>query len=126
VSASIVVAHITADRLDDWRAFVDELTTTRRPSWAESQRRRGITRESVYLWADDGGPAAVYVVEGANAGTALEALEASNDEFDRWYRERLADIHDRLGFPVRLFDSRPPPGSWRGWLGRLGGRRLRQ
>lgn len=115
MTASIIVAPISEDRLDDWRAFLDEMTTDRRAQWAESQRRRGVTREVAFLWNGARGSAVVYLMEGVEADAALDALEPAGHDFDRWYRSRLADLHEELDFPARLFDTRPPPGSWRGW-----------
>jgi hypothetical protein len=123
VTASIIVAPIGDSRLEDWKAFLGELTVERRGQWAESQRRRGITREVIYLHAADGGSAAVYLVEGVEATAAIEALWSSGHPFDRWYRGRLEDLHGEFEYPSRLFDTRPPPGGWRGWRGLAGWRR---
>jgi hypothetical protein len=124
LTVSIVIASIAEDCTDEWRAFHSELTVTRRGEWAESQHRRGITREAIFSWSGPAGRAAVYLVEGAEAGDALDALGSSDDPFDIWLRERLAVLHDELDFPVQLSDTRPSPGAWRGWRGlRLGGRR---
>ena len=49
VTVSIVIAPIAEGRVDEWRAFHTELTVTRRIEWAESQHRRGITREASLL-----------------------------------------------------------------------------
>ncbi|MCJ7725757.1 MAG: hypothetical protein MUP76_05140 [Acidimicrobiia bacterium] len=114
---SVVIATIAEERLEDWRAFHGELVGARRGEWAESQRRRGITREAILFWSSPSGPAALYVVEGTEAGAAMGALGESDDPFDVWLRERLADLHDDLDFPVALSDTRPPAGSWRGWRG---------
>lgn len=123
MSASIVIAPIAGGRLEEWRAFHAELTGRRRPAWAESQRRRGITREVVFLWPGPAGPSAVYLVEGAEAGAAVEDLGASSDAFDVWLRERLAHLHDRLDFPDRLSDTRPAEGARGGWRGLVSLRR---
>ena len=125
MTVSIVIASIAADRLDEWRAFHTELTVTRRGEWVESQHRRGITREAIFSWSGPAGPAVVYLVEGAEAGAALDALGSSDESFDVWLRERLAVLHEDLDFPIQLSDTRPSPGAWRGWRGlRMGGRRL--
>lgn len=125
VTVSIVIAPIAEGRVDEWRAFHSELTITRRVEWAESQHRRGITREAIFSWTGSSGPSAVYLVEGADAGDALDALGLSDDPFDVWLREQLAALHEELDFPVRLSDTRPSPSAWSGWRGlRFGGRRL--
>jgi len=119
MTSSIVIASIAEERLDDWRAFHAELTGSRRGAWAESQHRRGVTRESIFFWSGPSGPMAVYLVEGREAGAAMDSLGSSEDSFDVWLRRSLADLHDDLDFPVQLSDTRPPPGAWRGWRGML-------
>ena len=119
MTSSIVIASIAEERLDDWRAFHTELTGSRRGAWAESQHRRDVTRESIFLWSGLSGPMAVYLVEGREAGAAMDALDSSEDPFDVWLRQRFADLHDDLDFPVQLRDTRPSPGAWRGWRGLL-------
>lgn len=120
---SVVIAPIVEDRLDDWREFHSDLSGPRRAEWAQSQRRRGITREVAFLWSSARGPAAVYVLEGAEAGAALEDLGAGDDPFDTWMLERLADLHPEMDFPVRIGDTRPPEGARGGWRGLVSRRR---
>lgn len=125
VTVSIVIAPIADGGADEWRAFHTELTVTRRVEWAESQHRRGVTREAIFSWTGPSGPTAVYLVEGVEAGDALDALGRSDDPFDVWLRERLAVLHDELDFPAQLSDTRPSSEAWRGWRGfRFGGKRL--
>lgn len=112
---SVVIAPVAEDRLEDWHAFHSELVGARRGDWAESQRRRGITREAIFFWPSPSGPSVVYVVEGAEAGAAMDALGSSDNPFDVWLRESLAHLHEDLDFPVAMSDTRPPAGSWRGW-----------
>ena len=120
MAVSIVIAPIAPDRLEEWRAFHAELMGPRRGRWAESQRRRGVTREAAFLWEAPSGPAAVYLFEGTEASEALDRLGAGGNEFDDWLRTRLAALHTDLAFPRRVADTRPAPGAWRG-LRRLGG-----
>jgi len=117
VPTSIVIAPITEGRLDDWRLFHAELMGPRRGEWAESQRRRGITRQVVFLWSDPDGPSAVYLMEGSEAGEAMAGLESSSDPFDIWLQGNFAELHGALEFPSPISDTRPPPGAWRGWRG---------
>ena len=123
VPASIVIAPIVEGRLDDWHSFHAELTGHRRGAWAESQRRRGITREVIFFWSSPAGPSAVYMMEGVRAGEAMSQLESSTDAFDIWLWGRFADLHGDLDFPAPISDTRLSPGAWRGWRGlRLRGR----
>ncbi|MDX1691176.1 MAG: hypothetical protein R3290_09170 [Acidimicrobiia bacterium] len=109
--ASISIASIPDDRLDDWRAFQAELAGPRRIEWVQSQRRRGIRREVIWLDAD--GPTAYYLQEAADPDAAQE-LDA-DDPFDAWYAARLDELHpDGMRRPATVFDSSPAPGAWRG------------
>jgi len=117
VTTSIVIAPITEGRLGDWRLFHAELMGPRRGEWAESQRRRGITRQVVFLWSDSAGPSVVYLMEGSEAESAMADLDSSDDPFDVWLRGRFADLHGDLGFPASISDTRPPSGAWRCWRG---------
>ena len=114
---SVVIATVSEDRLEEWRAFHSELVGARRGEWAESQRRRGITREAIFFWSSPSGPSVLYVVEGVDAGAALDTLGSSDHPFDVWLRGRFADLHQDLDLPGALSDTRPPAGSWRGWRG---------
>jgi hypothetical protein len=115
MAVSIVIAPIAPDRVEDWHAFHAVLTGPRRGEWAESQRRRGVTREAVFFWESPSGPAAVYLFEGVGADDALDRLRAGEHQFDDWLRTRMAALHSSLDVPQRVFDTRPAAGAWRGW-----------
>jgi len=119
--AALLLARVTRDRLAAWRVFHTELAGPRRGEWAQSQRRRGIDREAVWLIRGDDGMTACYLIEAAEPRAARHALQTSGDPFDAWYRERWAEVHDGPGeFSEAVFDSRLGAGAWRGWLGRTG------
>ena len=112
VAATVTIAPIK--KPDEWRAFVAELQTSRRIEWAQSQRRRGITRQVITI--AEGEPAlAVVYTEAGDIEAATAGLEASTDPFDVWFRERVDDLHDESFETEVVFDSAPRPGPWRGW-----------
>ena len=114
--AAVVVAPIEEGNLDAWRDFRVELAGSRRKEWAQSQRRRGITREMVFL--DTAQMAVVIVVEAGDPAAAFDTLGESRDPFDRWYAERLSALHGEWRRLAFVYDSRPMLGSWRGWSSR--------
>jgi hypothetical protein len=115
LAATITIRPVAPGKLDEWRAFHAELMGPRRIEWAQSQRRRGITRQVVSLARDGGHAFAVVFTEGRDPTASLRALEGSNDPFDIWLMGRVRDLHgDALPSEVAL-DTAPRPGPWRGW-----------
>lgn len=116
--ASITITPLDPDRVGEWRAFHRELSGVRRADWARSQRRRGIRREAVWLVETPHGPQAVVLVEGSDPDAARRDLASSDDAFDVWFRRRLSSLLGEPAVGEAVFDSRPRPGSWRGWTRR--------
>lgn len=113
VPAHVTVNPIDADRTDEWRGFVAALAGPRRIEWAQSQRRRGITREVISLAPGDPDSAVVYV-ETNDPVRSAEVLSASDHPFDEWYRSRLDELLGPASDVEVVFDSAPRPGPWRG------------
>lgn len=65
----------------------------RREQHAESRRRLGITRESVWIQSTPAGELAVVVLEGPDLGAALDGLANSTSEFDVWFRDHISAVH---------------------------------
>lgn len=108
------IAPIKAGMVGEWREFVAELRGPRRIEWAQSQRRRGITRQVVSL--TEGEPAlSVVYTESRDATTATTGLNGSTTPFDVWYRDQIERLHETALPAEVVFDSAPRPGPWRGW-----------
>lgn len=108
---------IREGRVDDFRRFVDDLMTTRRIEWAQSQRRRGITRQVTTVSSKGDRSLAIMYLEGSEPGEALSRLEASRDEFDQWLAGRVAELLEGPIVAEVIADTAPKPGPWRGWRG---------
>ena len=113
VAATISIAPITPGREPEWDEFIAELKGPRRIDWAQSQRRRGITRQVVSKTVADMAYALVYT-EVADSDEAARLLEESSDGFDEWLRDRVADLHGDWIPTEVAFDSAPKPGPWGG------------
>lgn len=61
----------------------------RREPYEESRRRLGITREKYGIAQTARGDSAVITIESAHAARVVALLAASDDLFDRWYRQQL-------------------------------------
>ncbi len=114
MAATINITPIATGKIDEWRAFVAELQGSRRIEWAQSQRRRGMTRQVISL-AERESALAVAYSETGDVDEAASRLAKSIDLFDVWCRGRVADLHDESYNTEVVFDSAPRPGTWRGW-----------
>jgi hypothetical protein len=87
-----LVLPILPGKTDDARAFQRELDTTRKPDYDRSERRIGITKEVWYIAALPSGDHFVAYMESADFNRALQMFVSSRDEFDEWFKRRLADV----------------------------------
>jgi hypothetical protein len=78
---------MTADAKD----FMQELEGPRKGDYDQSERRIGISKEVWYLASAPGGDQFVVYMESADFGRALSLFSGSRDEFDVWFKRRLAD-----------------------------------
>lgn len=113
MAATVTIAPIREGNLDAWHDFVAELKGGRRIEWAQSQRRRGVTRQVITLALGDSALAVVYS-EAGDVEAAAVLLAASDDPFDTWYRSRIEELHETPIQAEVVFDSAPRPGPWRG------------
>jgi hypothetical protein len=97
-----LVVPILAGKTEETRDFVRELEGSRRPGYDRSERRMGITKEVWYLAHTPGGDQLVAYMESPDFGRALSMFSESRDEFDQWFKRRLADSTD-------LDLNTPPP-----------------
>ena len=115
MAASIYVMPIRPGRRDDFRALVGELMGPRRVEWAQSKRRRGVTRQVVFLGKDGDRQLAMVYSEAHDPDRAFNAIAVSDDPFDRWLAGKMSELLEaRIAVEV-LADTAPKPGPWRGW-----------
>jgi aminoglycoside phosphotransferase len=86
----------------------------RRIEWAQSQRRRGITRQVVSLIEHGGAHLAVVFSEGGDPAAAVRAIADSNEAFDMMW-EQLSELHGEPLPAETTLDTAPRPGPWKGW-----------
>lgn len=79
-------------KTDDARSFMEELEGTRRSDYADSERRIGIVKESWYLQQTPNGDLLVAYMESPDFAKALDAFSQSSDDFDLWFKQRMADV----------------------------------
>lgn len=115
MTASIYAMPIRSGKRDEFRAFVAELMGPRRIEWAESHRRRGVTRQTVFLGTFDGRDLAMIFSESPDAEGAFNSIAASDHPFDRWLAGRMSELLEARIAVETLADTAPKPGPWRGW-----------
>jgi hypothetical protein len=80
---------IVSGRTAAARTFLQQLDTTRRAEFDESERRLGITKELWYLAALPSGDHLVGYIEGADFNQALTSFVGSREPFDLWFKEEM-------------------------------------
>jgi hypothetical protein len=68
-----------------------ELEASRKPDYARSEERIGITKDVWFLAAAPAGDALVGYMETGDFTNALALFSRSQDEFDMWFKRRMAD-----------------------------------
>lgn len=86
-----LVLPIIPGKTEDARDFMRDLEANRKADYDRSERRIGITKEAWYLAHAPGGDQFVAYMETPDFGRALSLFSASRDEFDLWFKRRLAD-----------------------------------
>jgi hypothetical protein len=87
-----VVFPILPGKTEDARAFHRELDTQRNADYARSERRIGITKEHWFVASVPAGDQLVAYMESQDFNRAFELFVASRDEFDLWFKRRLAEV----------------------------------
>ena len=77
----------TADALD----FMRELEADRKAEYQASEERIGIVKEAWYLARTPTGDQLVGYLESPDFPKALSMFSQSHDQFDQWFKQRLAD-----------------------------------
>src|SRR3954447_20835188 len=76
---------------DDARDFMRELEASRKPDYAQSEQRIGITKEVWFIAATGGEDALIGYMQTGEFANALGLFSASQDDFDPWFKRRMAD-----------------------------------
>jgi hypothetical protein len=102
----VLTFPILAGKLEPWRRFCQELSGSRLQMYISSRRRIGITYERVTLVETPYNSMAITTLEAVDVDRALGQIITSILPFDRWYRERIRELHgiDIAGY--ELFSQR--------------------
>jgi hypothetical protein len=87
-----LVMPVLPSRADDARDFMRELDRDRMAEYDSSEQRIGIDKEVWFLASGPQDLSLVAYIEAADFARALEQFSGSEDEFDQWFKSRLADV----------------------------------
>ena len=86
-----LVVPVIPGKTADARDFMRELEADRKPEYQRSEQRIGIVKVAWYLARTPAGDQLVGYMESPDFPTALSMFAQSQDEFDQWFKHRLAD-----------------------------------
>jgi hypothetical protein len=101
-----LVVPVLPGRTADARDFMQELEGDRNAGYQHSERRIGIVKEVWYLAHAGAGDQLVAYMESPDFPKALSMFSQSHDEFDLWFKQRLADA---TGLDLNTPPSGPLP-----------------
>lgn len=93
MSGIVLTFPILSGKVEAWRRFCQELSGSRRKPYEASRQRLGITRERLVLVDTAFGATAVTTLEAPKMAQALGQIISSVLPFDKWYREKLMELH---------------------------------
>ncbi len=94
---------VLAGKTEAAHTFFGELETERKSAFVASEQRINITKESWHLQQTPQGDLLLAYIESPAFANALESLSRPQDEFDEWFKQRLAEV---TGVDL----NNPPPG----------------
>jgi hypothetical protein len=97
-----IAIPIPANKMDQWRAFVAQLTGARKADFAASRNKLKV-RERTFHQQTPQGDLVVVTLEGDDPAGAMAGLAEANDPFMQWFKEQVMEIHG-VDF------NKPPPG----------------
>ncbi|MBA2598371.1 MAG: hypothetical protein H0V00_17250 [Chloroflexia bacterium] len=87
-----LVLPILPGKTEDARAFQRELDTERKDDYDRSERRIGIPKEVWFIASLPTGDQLVAYIESPDFNGAIKMFVESQDEFDNWFKRRLAEV----------------------------------
>jgi hypothetical protein len=84
-----ITLPLVTGKTADARTFLQQLDTTRRVEFDQSEQKIGITKELWFLAALPSGDHLIGYMESADFNGALSSFVASRDPFDLWFKEQM-------------------------------------
>jgi hypothetical protein len=87
-----IVLPLLQDKTEEARAFQRELDTERKAEYDQSERKIGITKEYWFIASVPSGDQLVAYMESADFNRAIGMFSQSQEPFDLWFKQRLAEV----------------------------------
>jgi Family of unknown function (DUF6176) len=87
-----VAFPILPGKTAEWRAWMDELNSSRRQEFVDSRKRAGV-HERTFLQPTPMGDLVIVTLEGDDPGHAFGLMMGATDAFTTWFLERAKAIH---------------------------------
>jgi hypothetical protein len=87
-----VAFPILPGKTEEWRSLMEELNGSRREQFAESRRRAGV-HERTFLQPTPMGDLVIVTLEGDDPEHAFGRMIGADDEFTKWFLERVQAGH---------------------------------
>lgn len=85
-----------------FKGFISDINGKHNSEFKESRKKLGV-RERTFHQVTPMGEFVIVTLEGENPADAFSKFAAENDEFTKWFKGKVSDIHE-----IDL--SAPPPG----------------
>lgn len=105
-------APILPGKLEAWRRFAQEMKSSRAEEHAKSRKQLSMTREVSYLQRTPQGDLAIISFDADDPQRAFAGLATSDAPFDRWFREKVRELH---GLDMTVPTAAPPVEQFVDW-----------
>ncbi len=89
-----IAVPVLETKVDQWKAWIQECLGPRREEFDDFNERMGLTLHRAWLMQSRQGPQVIVLFDGPGANDFLQKMATSQGPFDRWFRERVSEIHD--------------------------------
>jgi hypothetical protein len=89
-----IAVPVLETKVDHWKAWILECMGPRREEFDDFNMRMGLTLHRAWLMQSRQGPQVIVIFDGPGAESFLQKISTSQKPFDRWFRERVSQVHD--------------------------------
>ena len=89
-----MVVPLASNEVEAWKAWIRECIGPRREEFDEFNERMGLTLHRAWLTQSSQGPLVIVVLDGPGAEDFMQRMATSQEPFDKWFRERVSEIHE--------------------------------